>query len=156
MNPIQLTLEVMAAAGGTIAFSVLFQVAPRHFFYCGLVGAIGWLVYRLTACWTNSAILATFIATLVLASCSRWFATLRRTPTLVFLVSGIFTLVPGAAIYNTAYHIFMDDAAQATDAASTTLKLAVAIALGILFAYSLPGALFGWHQSVESKDSSEL
>lgn len=151
MNAIQLILEVLVAAVGTVAFSVLFQVTPRHFGYCGLVGGVGWLVYRLVDCAWGSSLLATFLATLVLTACSRWFSTLRRTPTIIFLVCGIFTLVPGAAIYNTAYYIFMDQAAQAAEAAATTLKIAVAIALGILAAYSLPARLFGWRRSAASQ-----
>lgn len=148
--------ELLAAGIGTIAFSVLFHVAPRHFPYCGLVGSIGWLVYRLVAFRFHSAVLATFVATLILTVCARWFSTLRHTPTLIFLVSGIFPLVPGAAIYNTAYHIFMDEGAQATEAATTTLKLAVAIALGILSAYSLPGRMFGWQHNAEPRNTDEF
>lgn len=142
-----LLLEVLVAAVGTIAFSVLFQVNPRHHFFCGLVGGIGWLVYRLVTEASGSAILATFVATLVLTACSRWFSTLRHTPTIVFLVCGIFTLVPGAAIYYSAYYLFLDEGAEMAYYAGMTLKLAVAIALGILVAYSLPARLFGWRRS---------
>lgn len=150
MNAAQLFWELLAAAGGTVAFSVLFQVAPRHFAHCGFVGAAGWLVYRLAGYAFSSDVLATFVATLVLTACARWFSTLRRTPTLVFLVSGIFTLVPGAAIYHTAYYVFMEEAELAAEAAASTLKLAAAIALGILAAYSLPNRLFGWRRSADS------
>ena len=153
VNPVTLLLELLAAAIGTVAFSVLFRVNPRHFPFCALVGAVGWLVYRLTQYWWGSDILATFLATLTLSACSRWFSTLRRTPTLVFLVSGIFTLVPGAAIYNTAYYVFMDLSVQASAAGAETLKLAGAIALGILVAYSLPRRLFGWRTSVRRNDN---
>lgn len=142
-----LFLEVLAAAVGTVAFSVLFQVNPRHHFFCGLTGGIGWLIYRLVTLATSSPILATFVATLVLGACSRWFSTLRRTPTIIFLVCGIFTLVPGAAIYYCAYHLFLNEGAETAYYAGMTLKLAVAIALGILAAYSLPARLFGWHRS---------
>ena len=142
-----LLVEVLVAAVGTIAFSVLFQVNPRHHFFCGLVGGIGWLVYRLATEASGSAILATFVATLVLTACSRWFSTLRHTPTIVFLVCGIFTLVPGAAIYYSAYYLFLDEGAEMAYYAGMTLKLAVAIALGILVAYSLPAKLFGWRRS---------
>ncbi len=142
-----LLVEVLVAAVGTIAFSVLFQVNPRHHFFCGLVGGIGWLVYRLVTEASGSAILATFVATLVLTACSRWFSTLRHTPTIVFLVCGIFTLVPGAAIYYSAYYLFLDEGAEMAYYAGMTLKLAVAIALGILVAYSLPAKLFGWRRS---------
>ena len=59
----KLLLELIAAAVGTVGFSVLFQVSPRHFPYCGLVGSIGWLVYRLVQWWPGSTALATFLAT---------------------------------------------------------------------------------------------
>lgn len=153
MNPLTLLLELAAAAIGTVAFSVLFRVNVRHFPYCALVGAVGWLVYRLAQQRLGSDVLATFLATFTLSACARWFSTLRRTPTLVFLVSGIFTLVPGAAIYNTAYYVFLDLGVQASAAGGETLKLAGAIALGILAAYSLPGRLFGWHTSVRRDDN---
>lgn len=149
MNWSTLLIEVLVAAVGTIAFSVLFQVNPKHHFFCGLVGGIGWLIYRLVTLATGSPILATFVATLVLGACSRWFSTLRRTPTIVFLVCGIFTLVPGAAIYYCAYHLFLNEGAETAYYAGMTLKLAVAIALGILVAYSLPARLFGWHRDAD-------
>ena len=142
-----LMLEVLIAAVGTIAFSILFQVNPRHHFFCGLVGGIGWLVYRLVTDASGSAIFATFVATLVLTACCRWFSTLRHTPTIVFLVCGIFTLVPGAAIYYSAYYLFLNEGAETAYYAGMTLKLGAAIALGILVAYSLPARLFGWRRN---------
>lgn len=144
---LNLLFEVLVAAVGTIAFSVLFQVNPRHHFFCGLVGGIGWLVYCLVTDASGSPVFATFVATLVLTACSRWFSTLRHTPTIVFLVCGIFTLVPGAAIYYSAYYLFLNEGVETAYYAGMTLKLAVAIALGILVAYSLPAKLFGWRRS---------
>lgn len=151
----KLLLELIAAAVGTVGFSILFQVSPRHFPYCGLVGSIGWLVYRLVQWGSGSTALATFLATLILTACARWFSTLRRTPTLVFLLSGIFTLVPGAYIYYTAYYIFMGAPDQAAASATTTLMFAAAIALGILVGYSLPGRLFGWRRDVNPQDGND-
>lgn len=155
MNLTHFLLELVAAAVGTVGFSILFQVAPRHFPFCGLVGAIGWLVYRLVQWSSDSTPLATFLATLVLTACARWFSTLRRTPTLVFLLSGIFTLVPGAYIYYTAYYIFMNQPDEAVAQAYTTLMFAVAIALGILVGYSLPARLFGWRRNVNPQDGND-
>ena len=149
MNWGRLFLEVLAAAVGTIGFSVLFQVNPRHHFFCGLVGGIGWLVYRSIVMGGGSEVLATFVATVVLAACCRWFSTLRRTPTIVFLICGVFTLVPGAAIYYMAYYLFLDDGAQVAYYGAATLKLAGAIALGIVVTYSLPAWIFGWRRDVE-------
>ena len=60
----------------------------------------------------------------------------------VFLISGIFPLVPGAGIYWTAYYIVMNDLEQAGQRGFLTLKVAVAIVLSILLVFELPQGLF--------------
>ena len=60
----------------------------------------------------------------------------------VFLITGIFPLVPGAGIYYTGYHLFMSDNSLALDKGLETIKIAVAIALGIGIVLSLPPFLF--------------
>ena len=42
---IHMALQVLAAFGGTVGFSLLFGVPVRYYPYCGLIGGIGWLVY---------------------------------------------------------------------------------------------------------------
>ena len=65
----------------------------------------------------------------------------------MFLISGIFPLVPGAGIYYTGYNVFMSDNAQALDKGMETIKIAVAIALGIGIVLSLPAFFFTLHRS---------
>ena len=56
---------------------------------------------------------------------------------------------PGAAIYYTAYNFFMGQEALALQYGMDTIKMAIAIGLGIGAAYSLPGHLFGWKREIE-------
>jgi uncharacterized membrane protein YjjB (DUF3815 family) len=60
----------------------------------------------------------------------------------VFLISGIFALVPGAGIYYTAYYFIMGDNAMAVAKGVETFKIAVALAVGIVLVLALPGRLF--------------
>ena len=53
------------------------------------------------------------------------------------------------AIYYTAYNFFMGQEALALQYGMDTIKMAVAIGLGIGAAYSLPGHLFGWKREIE-------
>ena len=64
--------------------------------------------------------------------------------TTLFLISGIFTLVPGAGIYYTAYYTITGLEETALYYGMSSLKTAIAIGLGIGVAYSLPPKLFGW------------
>lgn len=63
---------------------------------------------------------------------------MRRAPLTIFLISGIFPIVPGAGIYYTGYHIFMNDNAAALATGMETIKIAIAIAIAIGIVVSLP------------------
>lgn len=98
-------VQFVVAMVATISFGITFQVGHRHYWTCGFVGAVGWTIY--IACTTlggMTAPMATLIATLPLAALSRFFAIRHKAPITVFLLTGIFPLVPGAGIYYTAYY----------------------------------------------------
>ena len=69
---------------------------------------------------------------------ARAFAIRHKAPLTVFLLSGIFPLVPGAGIYNTAYYFLQDDRALFANAGVETLKIALMLALGIALVCSVP------------------
>lgn len=133
--------QVLAAAAGTIAFSVLFSVPRAYYPYCGIIGGVGWIVYSLLLPGASSPE-ATFFATVAVIVLSRFFAVWERCPVTLFLIPGIFPLVPGAGVYWTAYYIVMDDLELASETGFTALKVAVAIVLGIVFIFQLPQGIF--------------
>ena len=61
---------------------------------------------------------------------------------LIFLISGILPLVPGAGIYWASYYAVTGHMAKAFDTGLTALKVAIAIVLGIVFVFELPQKLF--------------
>lgn len=146
---VKMAMQLLLAFTGTVAFSVLFSVPAKHFFYCGLTGSVGWGVYLIINGCYHTPVMAMFAATLILTSLSRYLSVKRKAPTPVFLLCGIFTLVPGSGIYYTAYSIFMDAGKEALENGIGTMKLAVAIALGIGAAYSIPSKVFGWKNEAE-------
>ncbi|WP_124068221.1 threonine/serine exporter family protein [Clostridium sp. E02] len=133
--------EILAAFIGTIAFSLIFGVPSKYYPYCGFIGGFGWLVYMLLlkGLTEPSAALA---ATIVVILLSRTFAVRKRCPVTIFLISGIFPLVPGAGVYWTAYYIVTGDMTRAAQSGYLALKVAVAIVLGIVFVFELPQGFF--------------
>ena len=134
-------LQVLAAMVGTIAFSLLFGVPTKYYPYCGLIGGAGFGVYCAAgAVWApaESALAATVVVILL----SRLAAVWERCPLTVFLISGIFPLVPGAGVYWTVYYIVTDQLYLAVQTGYTAVKVAVAIVLGIVFVFELPQGLF--------------
>lgn len=140
-------LQTGVAFLATITFSIIFHTPRREWLFCGITGGLGWLVYLICMGAQMGVVASSFFATLALAWISRVFAFCRKTPVTVFLISGIFPLVPGAGIYYTGYHIFMSDNTQALDKGMETIKIAVAIALGIGIVLSLPAFFFTLRRS---------
>lgn len=131
-------LQFCVAMVATICFSLAFQVPRRHFAACGIAGAVGWVVYFIGTAAGLSAPAATLIAALPLTGVSRFFAITRRAPVTLFLLCGIFPLVPGAGIYYTAYYLLNNEQLLFASKGVETLKTAVALAMGIAIVCSIP------------------
>ena len=133
--------NIICSFVGTIAFSILFNVPSKYYKYCGLTGMVGGMGLYFCSDVIKGPF-ATFVATLLVVLCSRIFAVWRKCPITVFLISGIFPLVPGAAVYYTAYNFVMNDLSLAVDSGIHALKIAFAIVLGIVFVVSIPRQWF--------------
>lgn len=138
-----LLLEVIAAAIGTVAFSVIFGVPGRFYPYCGVIGGIGWALYGLISV-DGSVVLASFVATFVVVFLSRFTAVWQRCPVAIFLVAGIFPLVPGASVYWTAYYLVTDQVVLGLERGYMAVKIAFAIVLGIVCVFEIPQKFFNW------------
>lgn len=122
---------------GTMAFSMLFNVHKRFYISCGFTGMAGWLTYCLVR-EVGSVTIASFFGTIVVVLMSRILAVWKKCPITVFLVSGIFPLVPGAGVYYTAYYFVTNSLHLASQKGIESIKIAFAIVLGIVFVVSIP------------------
>ena len=91
----------LVAIVATMAFAVLFQAPKSEWILCGISGGIGWSVYESLLMRGNHLMISVIVATIALTLFSRIFAVLRKQPATVYLLAGIFPLVPGAGIYYT-------------------------------------------------------
>lgn len=133
-----LVAQFFLAAAGTWSFSVLFACPKRLLPYGALVGGVGWLVYELAVLLGADGTLASLLAVIPLTALTRILAILLKTPVTVFLLSGIFPLVPGAGIYYTAYYFIQGSNALALAHGISTFKIAVALAVGIALVLGIP------------------
>lgn len=138
-------IQGLAAFIGTTAFAVLFGVDRQQYLVTGLIGAIGWVCYLLLfrlAGFSPSA--ATFISALVVCILARLAAVPFRCPAQVFLLCGIFPLVPGAGIFWFTYFLAAGQFSLSASAGFLAAKIAVAIVIGIIVAMELPQKLFSF------------
>ena len=134
----QLAAQFFFAGAGTLSFAILFACPRRTLPCCALVGAVGWFIYELAILYGAEAAGAALVAVIPLTLVARIFAILLKTPVTVFLLTGIFPLVPGAGIYYTAYYFIQGSNSLALANGISTFKVAVALAVGIALVLGLP------------------
>jgi len=134
-------IQILAAIVGTVAFSLLFGVPRQYYVLCGAIGGIGWAVYSFSEL-AFSEVISVLIATMVVIFLSRIAAVVKRCPATLFLIPGIFPLVPGARVYWTTYYIVADQVTEAAETGIAAVKIAVAIVLGIVFVFEIPQSFF--------------
>ena len=136
--------QILAAAAGTMAFAVLFRAPGRDLFLCGAGGGAGWSAYLLlrdVLCLGEFA--AVRGATGWVALLARAFAVWRKCPATIFLVTGIFPLVPGTGVYWMVYSVMAGQLHAALGYGVQSIETAIAVVLGILVAFEIPRRVFG-------------
>ena len=136
-------IQALAAMIGTVAFACLFGVDRIQYLAMGIIGAAGWVAYLLLVRALGMAPpVATLFAALLVCLMARFVAVPSRCPAQVFLLCGIFPLVPGAGIFWFTYYLSAGNLAQASSFGFMAAKVAVGLVLGIILAMELPQRLF--------------
>lgn len=126
----------------TACFAILDSAPKRQIVFCALTGAIGWVIYDLLQRLGYNVIIYSFVSAFCLTLAARIFAIINKTPVTVYMVPGIFPIVPGAGIYYTAYYFFLGQMTRFSYYANHTAKCALAISFGIIIAMAIPQKLF--------------
>ena len=122
--------QVLSAFLGVFSFAILFHAPRRSYLACAVCGAVAWGCYLLAA--PMGLFLATTLAAIVLTLLSRMLSIALKMPSTVFIVTGIFPLVPGAGIYHTMEYCIQGNTGAFITEGLHTLAMAGALAIGIL------------------------
>ncbi len=135
--------QALAAMAGTLGFTILFGVPRKNYLQTTIVGTIGWIAYLLFLNYTVFGIIgSTFAATVVVALMARLSAVWFKTPETVFLITGLFPLVPGGGIFWTTFFLVSKRFHMASHSGMTALGVTAAIVIGVVLVNSLPKNLF--------------
>ena len=127
-------MQIFTGFLGTLCFSVLFHIRDKRLVMAALGGFISWLLFVLLGNVISSEPIRYFIVSLVTSFYAEWMARLLKTPTTMFLMTTLIPLVPGASLYYTMAYALGSDMEKFIQKAISTLKLAGALALGIVIA----------------------
>lgn len=130
--------QLFAAFIGTSFFAVIFGVPSKYCAYTGIVGMAGWMIYLATARYTPfGTVAATFLTATAVASLSRYFARWFKCPGTVFLICGIFPLIPGGGVFWSSYYLVSKQYTQALSSGFSAIILTVAIVVGIILSFNI-------------------
>ncbi len=135
-------VQFLVSMFATVGFAILFNASKTDWFFCGLSGAIGWIVYLMSMDAGMPLVISCMLATLVLTIFSRSLAVIRKTPATIYLLTGIFPLVPGAGIYYTAYYLIHNEMSLCASKGAETCQTAGGIVFGIIFGFIIPQGWF--------------
>lgn len=135
-------IQIVVAMFATLSFAVLFFAPKEEYLSCAITGAVGWITYYILTEYGVNIGLSALIATFALTLLSRVLSVIRKVPATIFLVTGIFPLVPGAGIYYTVYYLIGNNMNMASTKGVETFLTAGAIVLGIIFGFAIPQSWF--------------
>ena len=127
-------MQIFTGFLGTLGFSVLFHIRGKRLVMAALGGFLSWLLFVLLGNVISSEPIRYFIVSLLTSFYAEWMARLLKTPTTTFLMTTLIPLVPGASLYYTMAYALGSDMEKFIQKAISTLKLAGALALGIVIA----------------------
>lgn len=135
--------QTLAAFIGTFAFAILFGVPRPQYATCGIIGAIGWAAFLIM---TRAGIAGTMVSitfsTVLICLMSRMVAVWDKCPSTVYLLCGIFPLVPGAGIFWFTYYLVAEKFRLSMTTGFNAGMAAIAIVLGIILAMEFPQRWF--------------
>lgn len=135
--------QTLAAFIGTFAFAILFGVPRPQYATCGIIGAIGWAAFLIM---TRAGIAGTMVSitfsTVLICLMSRIVAVWDKCPSTVYLLCGIFPLVPGAGIFWFTYYLVAEKFRLSMTTGFNAGMAAIAIVLGIILAMEFPQRWF--------------
>lgn len=134
-NPLTANLpaQAIAAMVGTVGFAVLFGLPRKEYLTSGIVATIGWALYFALDMHTAISVAEnTFLTSCLVVWIARRTAVVRKCPTTIFMICGLFPLIPGAGIFWTTYFITSRQLPEALTSGMTAISVALVIVLGVI------------------------
>lgn len=114
---------------------------PKQLSVAALGAAFGFLVYRATLHWVGGIFFPTLLSATVIGVCAELSSRWIKTPAIVLLAPGIYTLVPGSRLYETMLFIVTKHYDWAWEKGLEVILIGAGIALGVLAASLLSASL---------------
>lgn len=130
-------IQLITAFLGSLGFAMLFHVRRKKLLLASLGGLLSWGVYLLMGLALSDDVVRYFAASVVVAIYAETMARVVKCPATVFLVTAAVPLIPGGSLYRTMSAFMDGNFTACSHYGLTTMLLAAAIAVGMLFPMSV-------------------
>lgn len=135
-------IQLSAAFIGSLCFGVLFNLRGKRLPASAFGGLLSWGLFLLLSNVISNEPINYFIVAAVTSLYSEIMARVLKTPAAPIVTTSLVPLIPGGSLYYTMSYAFESDFEKFLEKAVSTLKLASALALGIITVTALSHILF--------------
>lgn len=140
-------IQLSASLIGSLCFGVLFNLRGKRLAAAALGGLLSWGLFLIISRFTDNEPVNYFIVAAVVSLYSETMARLLKTPAAPIVTTSLIPLIPGGSLYYTMASAIESDFPAFIAKASSTLKLASALALGIIIVTAISRIIFRKHRS---------
>lgn len=127
-------IQILTGAAGSVAFALYIHMRPRLLPAAAFGSALSWAVYLLVYHVRPHLFFANMIAAVAVYIWCKILARLLKMPVTIFLVPGIFPLLPGGYLYYTMLALLNRQAETFRQNAVSTIATTLGIACGVVAA----------------------
>lgn len=124
--------QTFAAALGSMAFGIVYNVKRKRLWTVALGGGAGWFLYCVFFKISGSGFVSNMAASMFATAYSELMARRRKAPAVVFLLPCLIPLVPGGGLYYSMSYAVLKDFSQCNAYVVSTVEAAFGIAAGII------------------------
>lgn len=125
-------MQIFMGFIGSLGFAVLFNIRGKKLAAAAFGGLISWLLFILIGFLNSNETIRYFFVSLIISAYAEIMARVLKTPTTTFIITSLIPLIPGGSLYYTMANAFSGDLGKFLSSAINTLKLAIALALGVV------------------------
>lgn len=125
-------VQIITGFLGALGFSILFHIRGKRLVMSALGGLFSWTAFVLLGFVIASEPIRYFLVAAFVSVYAEIMARVLKTPTTTLLMASLIPLIPGGSLYYTMAYAMSGDVESFLTKATGTLKLAAALALGIL------------------------
>lgn len=125
-------VQVITGCLGSLGFSVLFNLRGVRLLTATIGGFLSWFLFVVFSKFAESDVVCYFLVAAAVSVFAEIMARHLKTPTTTFITAALIPLIPGGSLYYTMASAMGGDMLQFLEKGIHTVKLASALALGII------------------------